>query len=257
MLTFGLLDTHNDGESIIEAAHPLDRQLSERLRFQGRRAGVTSARLFHAAWALTLAQLCGRDDVIFGTVLSIRSKQNGRATGPLGMAVNTLPLRLKLAGLSVPELLQIIHQQLNDLTSHQHASLTLAQSASGVARGVPLFTSILNYRRSGVDSEVDRMSTAGVRVLARGEAWTSYPVALMVDDLGANFVLTAQVDRRIDPTQLMGYFEQALLALTESLEHAPQTPALSLPILPKHEQQLLIEGFNDTVAPYSQDKLVH
>ena len=40
-------------------------------------------------------------------------------------------------------------------------------------------------------------SAVGVKVIARGEAWTNYPVTMTVDDIGDGFLLMAKADRCI------------------------------------------------------------
>ena len=78
-----------------------------------------------------------------------------------------------------------------------------------------------------------------------------------MDDLGEEFALTAQTDRRIDPQRMTGYLHTALRSLVEALEEAPQTPALSLSILPESERHQVIELFNATQVKYPQEKLIH
>ena len=87
-----------------------------------------------------------------------------------------------------------------------------------------------------------------------GQERTNYPITLSVDDLGEGFALTAQTDRRIDPQRVIGYLHTALESLVEALEQAPQTPALSLSILPESERQQVLELFNATQAAYPQEQ---
>ncbi len=89
----------------------------------------------------------------------------------LGLSVNTLPLRLSLAGLTAKELLDQTHRELVSLPKHESVPLTLAQRCSEITGSAPLFTSLLNYRHSPPDMEV--ASAVGVKVIARGEAWTN------------------------------------------------------------------------------------
>src|SRR5581483_11557311 len=103
----------------------------------------------------------------------------------------------------------------------------------------------LNYRHSTPDSEAAWVSAAGVEVVA-GQERTNYPITVSVDDLGEGFALTAQTDRRIDPQRITGYLHTAVVSLVEALEEAPQTPALSLTILPESERRQVIELFNAT-----------
>src|SRR5262249_16842569 len=121
----------------------------------------------------------------------------------------------------------------------------------------PLFTALLNYRHNAVAAEVGQANASGARVLARGESWTNYPVTLIVDDKGAEFVLTAQTDRRIDPHRTIGYLQAALQSLVHALEHAPHTPALALSILPDEERREVIERFNPAPAADTPTQLIH
>ena len=124
------------------------RELSQRIRVQARRAGVSAATLFHAAWGLVVAQTSGREDVVFGSVLLGRLQGSAGAQRILGMFINTLPLRLRLQGVSSKELVEQTQRELMELLGHEQASLALAQRCSGISGSTPLFSALLNYRHS-------------------------------------------------------------------------------------------------------------
>lgn len=254
---FGVFDVHGDGSQIEEAHHVLDSDLAIQVRSQARRFGVSAARLFHAAWGLVVARTSGRDDVVYGTVLLAARQRSARAQRMLGLSVNTLPLRLRLQDVTAEGLLEQTHRELGELLNLEAASLTMAQSCSGMVGRTPLFTSLLNFRHSAPDPKTDVDGAAGVRVLARGEAWTNYPVTMTVDDVGEGFVLMAKADRRIGPQRVMDYLCTALQSLSEALARAPQTPAVALSILPKAERHEVIELFNATHVRQSANELIH
>src|SRR6185437_531813 len=99
---FGILDARADGGWNGEASGLIEPSLVQQIRAQARRAGVSPARIFHAAWGLVVAHTSGRDDVVFGTVLSA-TRHGSAVRGYLGLTVNTLPLRLQLQGLTAAE----------------------------------------------------------------------------------------------------------------------------------------------------------
>jgi len=253
---FGLIDVYADGSRTREFRRSLGRPLAQQVRSHARRLGVSAATLFHAAWGLVVSHTSGRNDVVFGTVLLGRLQDGAAMQRALGMFINTLPLRLRLKEVSVHELVKQAHRELAELVTYEQASLTVAQRASGVKGSAPLFTALLNYRHTAVDSEAQWTAGGGIHLLAELER-TNYPIMVSVDDAGDAFTLTAQTDQRVDPERMLGYLETALQSLTGALEHAQPIPALSVSILPQTERQQILERFNATDASFPGEKLIH
>jgi amino acid adenylation domain-containing protein len=253
---FGLSDTRGDGTHIVEASEALGPELSREIRHAARRMGVSPATLLHAAWALVVAHTSGRDDVVFGSVLLGRFQGAAGVASCLGMFINTLPLRLRIGGLSAKDLVVMTNQELLDLLAHEHAPLAMAQRCAGLDPAMPLFTSLLNYRRDSSDPASQWSRAAGVSLLASRNL-TNYPLALSVDDDGERFVLTVQTDRRVDPRRVTGYVRTALRSLVRALEEEPAAAALRLPILPEHEQHAVVAGFNGRSVPTEAAYLIH
>jgi len=254
---FGLLNVHGNSSRIEEAHEELDPELGRRVHAQARRLSVSPAMVFHAAWGLVVAHTSGRDDVVYGTLLLGRMQDGSGTQRMLGLHINTLPLRLRLRGVTAKELLEQTQRELVELLDHEQASLAVAQRCSSVAGTAPLFTALLNYRHVTLPLETGQPSLAsGVQVLASLE-WTNYPIVLSVGDLSSGFTLTAQTDRRINPRRILSYISVALQSLVAALEEAPQRLALSLSIMPDNERHQVIEVFNATQAAYPQDVRIH
>src|SRR5581483_7652003 len=253
---FGLLDVHGDGSRIQESYEELESALARRIRVQARRLSVSAATLFHAAWGLVVARTSAREDVVFGSVLSGRMQGSAGAQRILGMFINTLPLCLRLRGVTAKELVEQTQRELVELLSHEQASLAVAQRCSGIVGSAPLFSTLINYRHSALGADTGFTSASGVSLLASGGR-ANYPILLSVDDRGEGFALEIETDRRIDPQRISGYLRTALQSLVEALEEAPQTPALGLSILPASERHQLLEQFNATRVAYPQEKLIH
>ena len=252
---FGVLNIQGDGGPVEEANIALSEELAKRIRESARQQGVTPAVLFHIAWGQVLAQCSGgRDDVVFGTVLSGRLQGSEGADRVLGMFINTLPIRIPLAGVSVREAVRDTYQRLSELLEHEQASLALAQRCSGVAPPLPLFTALLNYRHSY--AATPDLSWEGMRVL-RGEERTNYPLDVSVDDLGQGFGLTAQCVRGIDPLRIATYLQIAIEGLVDALTQHPQQPVHTINIVPAAERHQVLVEFNATKAPYPSEQLVH
>ncbi|MGY2419395.1 amino acid adenylation domain-containing protein, partial [Pseudomonas tolaasii] len=257
-LPFGLQDVQGEGHGVGEATHLLDVDLSLRLREQARLAGVSAASLFHLAWAHVLGTLSGRQNVVFGTVLLGRMQGGEGADRALGMFINTLPLRVDVAQVSVRAAVKSTHARLTALLGHEHASLALAQRCSGVAATTPLFNALLNYRHSaGVEDAVEMDQAWHGMYLLHAEERTNYPITLSVDDLGEQFNLSALVVSPIEARRICDYLLTAVTHLVQALEQTPQLPLEHITVLPMDETRQVLEAFNATARAYPDGQTVH
>ncbi|WP_440531934.1 amino acid adenylation domain-containing protein [Variovorax sp. YR566] len=253
---FGLLDVQGDGSQVEQARLTLPQALSSQLRALAMRHGVGAASLFHLAWARVLALCSGRDDVVFGTVLFGRMQGGAGIDRAMGMFINTLPVRIVLGGRGVAQGLRETHAALSGLLRHEHASLTLAQRCSGLPPNTPMFSALLNYRHSRSESFGDSEIAEGMHYLG-GRDLTNYPFSLYVDDLGGDFVLTSEIHASVSADRIAGFMQQALQALAQALEQAPDTSLLALDALPPRERERVLYSYNDTQREYTAPALVH
>jgi amino acid adenylation domain-containing protein len=247
-LPFGLVDVQGDGTRLEEAHREVDPALAAGVRARARALGVTPASVFHLAWALVLARVADRRDVVFGTVLAGRAHASGRA---MGLFINTLPVRIAIGDAAVEASVRQMHATLSELMQHEHAPLALAQRCSGVPAATPLFSSLLNYRHAeGGASHVD-----GVETLFH-EDRTNYPITFTIDESPDGFRLGAQVPASVGADRLCGLVHAALAQLVAALAKAPATPSAALDVLPASERDQLCEGWNATDAEFPDTTLV-
>ena len=252
---FGLTDVHGDGTAIRESERLLGETLSRRIRECVRKLGMSAATLFHVAYALVLARCASRDDVVFGSVLSGRMGGVAGADRMMGMFINTLPVRLKLKGVSVLEAMRAVQDMLVDLLKYEQTPLAVAQRCSALDNGATLFSAVLNYRHSHGSN--DASVHAGMEVVEAKER-TNYPFAVSVDDFGQRFGLNVQTNAAVvDPASIGKYMERAVAEVVELLESSSHHELLYLKILPDEERQRILESFNDTKAEYPKEALIH
>jgi amino acid adenylation domain-containing protein len=251
---FGLLNVRASRSAVTDCSVALNDSLAGMISAEARRHGVTVAALFHAAWALVLRATTARDDVVFGSVLLGRMQGRGDAQRTVGMFINTLPLRVQFQDVSARQLVEQVQRGIVELLAHEQAPLATAQRCSGVGAGLPLFTTLLNFRH-GVAEPASSPEQPFDMLDATGR--TNYPLLLSVDAVEDRFALKVQADRPADAERVMGYVVTALESLARALEAGGDSPARSLSILPERERQKVIEEFNATAAPYDAEALIH
>jgi amino acid adenylation domain-containing protein len=278
---FEFADVLGNGSRIDEGRSFVDPELARRLHERGRELGVSTAALFHLAWAMVLSKCSDRDDVVFGTVLLGRTQGREGAGPVLGPCINTLPMRISVGDISVQEGVRQTHTLLAQILRHEHAPLGLTQRCSAVGMDIPLFSSILNYRRpsrglgrgrhgkGASDAQamnkwiaksptvIEWFSEAiegreFIRFLER----TNYPLTLSVDDFGDGFRLVAQVQSPIDPQRICSYVHTALEQLVGALEMSPNVPMRGLQVLPDAERHELLVDWNRTTREYPRNALM-
>jgi amino acid adenylation domain-containing protein/FkbM family methyltransferase len=257
---FGLLNVQGDGTGIDQARIQVEAGVARRIREIARKLGVSAATLCHVAWALVLARACGREDVVFGTVLFGRMQGGPGSERVMGVYLNTLPVRICAGQQSVEQSVRDVHQQLAELLRHEHASLALAQRCSAVPAPTPLFSSLLNYRHNpGAAQALSEEKTRawnGIQGLYADER-TNYPVSLDVDDLNEVFRIKVQVDTSVDAHRVCRYMHTALESLVNALENDPSCSLQTLEIIPETERQQVVYEWNATSGDYPRQSCAH
>ncbi|MDT9002463.1 amino acid adenylation domain-containing protein, partial [Paucibacter sp. APW11] len=256
---FGLLDTQRSNARVEQCSIALDPAQASRLRELARANGVTPAVLFHLAWAQVLALCTGQEEVVFGTVLSGRMRNEQGISEVVGMLLNTLPVRISLQDIGTAQAIRHVHQQLVELSRYEQTPLTLAQQCSGVAPGQPLFTSLLNYRHSaaaadttGAVAERTPAGWDGVRSL-HSEERSNYPLSASVTDNGSGFTLSLHTIE-VEAARLGSYFICAVENLIKLLAEHPQAPISMARGLPEAERHQVLEAFNATTVDYAGNR---
>ncbi len=257
---FGLLDVRGDGTGIQEARVELDASLARRIRERVRKLGVSAASLCHLAWALMMARVSGREDVVFGTVLFGRMQGGAGGDRVMGPFINTLPARIRIGEEGVEASVRRTHTLLADLMRHEHASLALVQRCSGVRAPMPLFSALLNYRHSPREAQVPSTEAVGAWEGIEGlhvEERTNYPLTFSIDDLGEGFEFMAQVNGSIGSKRVCELMCRALESLVTALERTPGRAVNSLEVLPEWERQQVLYEWNAAEVEFPSEKCIH
>ncbi|MER5363590.1 condensation domain-containing protein, partial [Streptomyces sp. NPDC002785] len=259
---YGLLDVRGDGSDVAESAMTLDAGLAARLRAQARRLGVSPATLFHVIWGRVTAVTSGQDDIVFGSVMFGRMQAGTEADRTPGLFINTLPVRIPTGRIAVTDAVRAMQKQLADLLVHEHAPLTLAKQAAGLAGESPLFTSLLNYRQNAnaaerADRSIEELNVGfeGVQLLSARER-TNYPLTVSVDDTGVGFGLTVQAAVPIDAGSVCGLVEAAAGGVVAALEDEAAGCALDrVRVLGEVERGRVLREWNATACEVSDATL--
>ncbi|PZH16174.1 non-ribosomal peptide synthetase [Streptomyces sp. NTH33] len=254
---FGLTDVRGDGRRTRKPRRSLPADLTRRLRTEAGRLGLSPAWLFHAGCALVVAAGSGRDDVVFGTVMSGRLQGVPGVERMLGNFINTLPLRVRLAGRSVRELVDEVAAGLRELIAREQSSLSLAQRCSGLDSETPLFSAAINFRHfepAHDDADAPSLEAQGIHWLGVMDR-TNYPMGMSLDDLGDELSLTVQVEDAVEPEALLTYVETALAGVVDALaaDDGHGTRALDIDVLPTAERQRLLTTARGERPPYPRD----
>ena len=213
--------TDNQGNmKISEVVEFVPDKTAESIRTISQRMNNSPAALFHTVFSIVVSSLSGRDDVVFGTVLSGRQQGTDGIDKAVGLFINTLPIRVKLTNRRLLGLYEEIRGMLVELVAHEQASLVVAQRCSGVAKDAPLFTSILNYRHSAppllLDDEAEQQLN-DIEIVDSRER-TNYPLSLGVSDIGTQFELNLKTAAKADASEILAYIQRILSAVVEELE---------------------------------------
>ncbi|MFI1942978.1 amino acid adenylation domain-containing protein [Streptomyces virginiae] len=157
----------------------LDEATSDRLRSFARGCGVTLNTVLSTAWAMTLAGMTGRDDVVFGATVSGRPADLAGVDRMIGMFMNTLPFRVALRpDEPMRDLMVRVQGEHAALLPHHYVGLGPIQQLTGLGQ---LFDTLYVFRNTPLNDAAREEAVA-----AHAIGWTHsvdgthYPLTLAV-----------------------------------------------------------------------------
>ena len=221
-------------ETVLPAA--LTAELTAFLR--GR--GLTVATLAQVIWGLLLSRLTGREDVVFGAVVSGRPADLGGSADLIGMCANTVPVRVRVdPGEPLDELLERVRLEQAALLEHQYLGLADIQRETGLGELFDTVLVVQNYPLDGAAVR-DAAGDLGLRGV-RAHDDTHYPVALVVEP-GAELRLVWKYSATAFGDEEMCRLGQRFEALCRAVVDRPGIPAGAVDVLlPGERHRLLVE----------------
>jgi hypothetical protein len=196
---------------------------SRELAATARRHRVTLNTVVQGAWALVLGRRDPSTDVVLGVTSAGRPFDLDGSDRMVGPFINTLPLRVAVAGAErVDAWLRELQARQARMRQFEHCPLSDIRGWIGAAGTGPLFDALIVYENYPIDAllgnELGPLGIADVRFTA----WNHYPLTLRVVPHEDRLVLALLHDRRrIDDEralEMLADLEAALPAVARGME---------------------------------------
>ncbi|KOG84551.1 hypothetical protein ADK38_38880, partial [Streptomyces varsoviensis] len=212
-------------------------ELTRALTGLAREHGLTVATVLRGAWALVLARLAGRSDVVFGSTVAGRPADLPGVQSAIGLFINTLPVRVALtAGQPVIEMLAELQERQVRLMGHQYMGLAEINRLAGPGAEFDTLVVYENYPRPA--EQPGGPGTLTMRPTGRPQDASHYPLALIANPGDR---LEVQLDYRPDvydrPTAEA--IADRLMRVLEQLAADPSAPVARIDLLAPAERELL------------------
>jgi amino acid adenylation domain-containing protein/non-ribosomal peptide synthase protein (TIGR01720 family) len=227
------------------------------LAAQGQRLRVTLSTLVQGAWAALLGAYAAEPEVVFGATVAGRPAQLAGVETMVGMFLNTLPVRARIAAdVPLAAWLVDLQEQQVEAQRHAHAPLSRIQGWSEVASGRALFDSILVFENYPLDDALQNCSWPVEVHTKRPIEQVHNPLTLVVEP-GREMLLGTAYDRgRFDDLsihRLLGHLSTLLAEFAAD----PERPPAAMPFLCPAERHQTVVEWNDTSTGYPRDRTVH
>ncbi len=224
---------------------------AEALAALARRHQLTLNTVFQGAWGALLARTTGRDDVIFGGVVSGRPGEVEGIESVVGFFINVLPVRLRMESEAVGTALADLQRRQFEQRDFEYCPLESIQAWSGLPRGSRQIETLLVFQNFPLDPLESMTSLPGFRILETGGKWANhYPVALTIaPEAGGGLDLSLSYhEGRLDAAaarQLLAHLQTIL----EAFVARPAARMAELPLLTADERRELLAAAAGPVAP--------
>ncbi|OQS16104.1 hypothetical protein B0T36_04680 [Nocardia donostiensis] len=243
----------------LEHEFVLDEATTQRLSRLATELEVTENVVLQAAWAILLARMTDRTDVVFGATVSGRPDALPGIETMIGLFINTVPVRIRIATEeTVGSLLRRVRREQFDLSAHHH--LGLPDIASRVDLGERgLFDTLLvvesyPFDRAGLRAHA--ASNAGVAITGlRSREATHYALTLTVRRTDRMHVLASWRPDLLDEAAVTRLGER-LIGVLSAITANPDSAVADIDPLDAAERSLVLERWQRPGGPVPEATVV-
>ncbi|MEV7246847.1 condensation domain-containing protein [Streptomyces sp. NPDC093248] len=239
---------HRPGDGVEEVEQidvPLPAETARKVARRAADLGVTLNTVVQGAWALLLATMTGRTDVVFGATVSGRPAEVPDVDAMPGLFINTVPVRVACApGLTLAEYLSDLQTRQVAMLDHQYIGLTEIYEATGMRS---LFDTLLSFDSYPVDqaglvqaNQETGMTVSGLRTIAAN----NFPMAVVAAaDPDLRVLLKFRTDQI--PRPVAEYTAAQLVRICAALATDPGTRLAAIDLLGPDERQDVVRPLAD------------
>uniref|UniRef100_UPI00131BB846 condensation domain-containing protein n=1 Tax=Streptomyces sp. NRRL F-525 TaxID=1463861 RepID=UPI00131BB846 len=221
----------------------LPEETTTRLRELARGRNLTLNTVVQGAWALVLSRLTGRNDVVFGATVSGRPADLPGAESMVGLMINTLPVRVPLAGAQpVLDMLADLQARQSSLMPHQHLGLSEVQGLAGPGATFDTLVVYENY-----PTPPDGAPAPGAISFTRMDAHeaTNFPLTVgVVPDHSLRIVMTHRPD--LFDEEAAARVAGWLIRVLEQIAAEPTLRVADIDLLDGPERSVVVDEWNAT-----------
>lgn len=235
-------------------------ELTAKLSETARRQQLTLNGIVQGAWALLLSRYSGEDDVVFGATVAGRPAELSGVERMLGLFINTLPVRVKVAGeLRAGEWLRQLQADEAEARQYEHTPLVEVSRWSELPRGTQLFESLLVVDNYPLDASLAEqiklrlgLEVSDFRVLEQ----TNFPLALTIMP-GKQLSLLMRYECARFDNEMIQRMLKHLQHLLESISTDVDQRVSDIKLFSDAEENALLVEYNDTHREYPDQHTVH
>jgi amino acid adenylation domain-containing protein len=232
--------------------------LPSKLRQLCQREGITLFMLLLGAFQLLLSRYSGQKDVVVGTPIAGRNRQE--VEGLIGFFVNTLILRTDLSGNpSLRELLQRVREVC--LGAYAHAELPLEKLVEELQpeRSLshsPLFQ-VMFALQNTPDNDVQQMPGLEVSAVETQLTTAAFDITLNVEEVAENIYGRLRYNTDLFDADTMRRMAAHYLLVLEAAVDSLEQCVAEVPLLTRTERRRILHEWNETKRAFPPDTYVH
>jgi amino acid adenylation domain-containing protein len=233
-------------------------ELAAALADLGRKRRATLFMTLTAALAVLLGRLSGQEDVVLGA--PIANRQRPELAGLVGMFVNTLAVRVPLAGSpGFTDLTDRVRSLTLDDFAHQDVPFEKLVEEMEIRRDLsshPLFQVALAFQNVPL-GRVEIPGGLTLEPLEVESTTTKFDLTFTLEETGGDLAGVVEYATDLFDLATVRRFAGSLRTLLLGAVAAPETPVADLPLLSTEERSQILGDWNWTSSDYPREATLH